>query len=254
MAVTEKHATSDSTWTLGGEPWMDVWPVIETELRKVVSRRLPRDCDVADVLQEVCVRMLEARKAFSDPGEAVRYATTVACNYVRDLHRRRSRSLPADCFDHCSEDVERSVLARLRFEALAERVEALNPVDREAFADPRGDTSLKSGAMRVRRSRVRARLSASIESAVGGGFAWPRLRWLLAPASAAALLVPAFPSLPAEQGPAPGGQRYTAEGAGAKPSPDHPPDSGNKPEIKAPPLPAALSRPPADQHPSHHRP
>lgn len=196
MAVTEKPVTSDSTWTLGGEPWMSVWPTIESELRKVVWRRIPSEFDVDDVLQEVCARMLGSRKELADVGEAVRYATTVACNYVRDLHRRRSRSFPAECFERTSQDVERAVLARLRFQALEERVMALGSEDRQAFADPQGDASLKSGAMRVRRSRVRARLAASIKGAVGGGFALPRLRWFLVPASTAALLVPALPVLP----------------------------------------------------------
>lgn len=175
---------------------MTVWPMIESELRKVVWRRIPADCDVRDVLQEVCARMLESGKTPAEPAEAVRYATTIACNYVRDLHRRRNRSLPADFFDYSSQDVERAVLARLRFEALERRVAALDAKDRQAFADSQGDPALKSGAMRVRRSRVRARLAASIKSAVGGGFTLPRLRWLLVPASAAAVFVPAFPTPP----------------------------------------------------------
>ena len=62
MAVTEKHVTNESTWTLGGQPWMAVWPTIESELRRVVWRRLPSECDVDDVLQEVCARMLGSGK------------------------------------------------------------------------------------------------------------------------------------------------------------------------------------------------
>lgn len=196
MAVTKKSVTSDSEWTLGGQPWMAVWPTVESELRKVVCHRIPADCDVRDVLQEICARMLESDRTFASPGEAVRYATTSACNHVRDLYRRRSRSLPADYFEYASQDVERAVLARLRFEALEQGVAALNAKDCLAFADPQGAPALKSGAMRVRRSRVRARLAASIKSAVGGGFALPRLRWLLVPASAAAVFGPAFPMLP----------------------------------------------------------
>ena len=196
MADTKKHVNGEFAWTLAGQPWMALWPTIESELRKVVWRRLPSECDVDDVLQEVCTRMLSSGKELADLGEAVRYATTIACNYVRDLHRRRNRSLPTDCFEHTSQDVERAVLARLRFRALEEGVAALSADDRQAFADPKGDASLKSGAVRVRRSRVRARIAASIKGAVGGGFAFPRLRWFLVPASAAALFVPTFPTLP----------------------------------------------------------
>lgn len=226
MTVTESPVTSGFRWMLGGEPWMTVWPTIESELRKVVCRKIPVDCDVSDVLQEVCTRMLESDRKPGDPGEAVRYATTIACNYVRDLHRRRNRSLPAGLFDGASQDVERAVLARLRFEALEHKVAALDANDRQAFADPQGDPSLKTGAMRVRRSRVRARLAASIKSAVGGGFALPRLRWLLIPTSAAALFVPALPMLPDAKAEAPDSAR-----ASARPSE---PDSSHRYTYEAP--------------------
>lgn len=222
MAVTERNSSSEPNWTLGGEPWMAAWPAIESELRKVVCRRIPADCDVRDVLQEVCVRMLESGRALDEPGEAVRYATTVACNYVRDLHRRRSRSLPTGVFDVVSEDVERAVMARLRFEALTQGVAELDPKDRHAFADPCGDPALKTGAMRVRRSRVRGRLAASIKGAVGGGWGLPRLRWLLLPASAAAVLVPAFPVLPGGGGAVPAMPAASGRSAEAEPD-DHGP-------------------------------
>lgn len=192
MAVTEKGAIGECTRTLGGVPWMVLWPTIESELRKVVRRRLPPDCDVRDVMQEVCVRMLESPRSPADPGEAVRYATTIACNYVRDLHRRRIRSRVLVEIEDGYQDVERAVLARLRFDALQERVAAMDADDRQAFADPHDDPMLKTGAMRVRRSRIRARVAASIKSSVGGGFAIPRLRWLLAPAAAAMFVAPTF--------------------------------------------------------------
>lgn len=247
MPVTENRVTSESGRTLGGQPWMTVWPTIESELRKVVCRRLPPECEIDDVLQEVCARMLGSRRELSDASDAVRYATTIACNYVRDFHRRRSRSFPADCFERTSQDVERAVLARLRFQALEERVMGLGAEDRQAFADPQGDPSLKSGAMRVRRSRVRARLAASIKGAVGGGFALPRLRWFLVPASAAALFVPALPVLPgveaegAEAAPASAGAPYSVPALQGSSDPGAYPATNPKTVLRT-------SSPPATSH------
>lgn len=176
---------------LGGLPWAAVWPGVERDLRRIVCRRLPGDVEVDDVVQEVFLRLLAAHTPLRTADDLLRYATKTACNYVTDLHRRGHRAATAvGLGEPTSEDVERSVLNRLRFEALASGVADLSDQDRAAFADPGGDPARTTGAMKVRRSRVRARLRAQVKKAIGGGFVVPRLRWLLVPAAAAGIVVP----------------------------------------------------------------
>ena len=137
------------------------------------------------------MRLLTARPALASPQDVVRYATTTACNYLKDLYKHDNRAAMAVAFtDESTDHVERAVLSRLRFEALVERVGSLDEADRLAFEDPRGDPGRSTGAMRVRRARVRARVREHIDKVIGGGFLVPRLRWFALSAAAAGIAVP----------------------------------------------------------------
>lgn len=190
--------------------WVDSWPALEKVLGRVAGKRLPAGCDVRDATQHVAEALASRPGEFASHDAIARYAITVARNYVTRMYRIRDRDaqlvsmLAADS----SEDVERSVINRLRLECLESLVAELNDKDRFAFGDPKGEQERLQPAVRTRRSRLRSRLRDEVAKKIGGAIIFPRLRWFIAPVAAGSVIAPSV--LPLVELPSPPESRPSA--------------------------------------------
>lgn len=187
--------------------WLAEWPETEEAIHRFARGRLPVGVDPDDVSQQVVLKLLAAGSD-APPADRVKFwALRVARNVVADLYRGKKLQ-PGDLPTAPLADVEEIALARLRCEAAATAYTTLSIADRQALADPAGGSRPLSNRTKLRRSRARRVLRDKAEQTVGIAFVVRRLRWLLAPTSAAAIVVPlcvglAPPAIDPAQGAAP---------------------------------------------------
>lgn len=170
-------------------PWLAEWPAAKAAIHRFARGRLPVGVEPDDVSQQVVLKLLAAGSG-APPADRVKFwALRVARNVVADLYRAKtlhSSDLPAPA----APDVESIAFARLRCEAAAQAYGTLSAADRHALADPRGRSEPLANKTKLRRSRARRAMRDRAERTVGAGFIVRRLKWLLGPSGAAAIVVP----------------------------------------------------------------
>lgn len=153
-----------------------VWPAVSRRLTVQLRRRGLSTSDAEDLVQECAVRVLTSGVSWQDEEDLLRWCNTVTRNLHVDL-LRRPRPAPID--DHSllelptSQDVHRSVNARLLLEELRSAWPRLSHRDREVLTDaalgypaPHAD---RKAAVRVNvaRHRARQRLGTMLQGALG---------------------------------------------------------------------------------------
>jgi RNA polymerase sigma-70 factor (ECF subfamily) len=111
---------------------MTAWQAHESELRRWIRHRLPRDVDADDMLQDLFLRALRQRERFCSILNARAWLFTVARNAIADRLRlqRNEVELPGDL--GCEPGEEPAAVANLA-DCLPRVLSELRPVDREAI-------------------------------------------------------------------------------------------------------------------------
>jgi RNA polymerase sigma factor (sigma-70 family) len=109
-------------------------------LRSYIRRRVKNEADVAELVQEVYVRLLHRREAERLHAAPESYLFRTAINLIRDRHRRNTarsadRHIPFEdqLANSDQEDPEAQLAARQLGTILEEAIEELNPRVREVF-------------------------------------------------------------------------------------------------------------------------
>lgn len=150
----------------------DVWPEVSAELVRYLRRRGATPCQAQDVAQDVAVKVLTRKVAFTSAQDLLRWCYPVARNGLVDLQRAGRRvadepgaapELPAVV------DVHAVVEARMRLERVVAGFRRLEVGDQEALRPLLAGEDLSASADRreatrlaVRRHRARARLTALV--------------------------------------------------------------------------------------------
>lgn len=142
-----------------------------------------------DISQQVVMKLLGAGAGAPPPHRIKFWSLRVARTVVADLYRRKVVQ-PGDLPTPTPIDVEGIVLTRLRCEAAAKAYLSLAALDRRALAESPERSRALPNKTKLRRTRARRTMRARAERTVGGVFVFQRLRWLLPPTSAAAIVVP----------------------------------------------------------------
>ncbi len=109
-------------------------------LRSYIRRRVKNEADVAELVQEVYVRLMHRREAVRLHAAPESYLFRTAINLIRDRHRRNlaraaDRHVPFEdqLADSGEEDPEAQLAARQLGAILEEAIAELDPRTREVF-------------------------------------------------------------------------------------------------------------------------
>ena len=153
--------------------WLDAfesaWPAVERRLRQVLRARKVPAVDREDLLQEVAARAIAAQVAFHCSADLLPWASTVLRRvHGRHLHKLEQQQLAMRRTGvRCVPDAASAAIAHLDLARVAETMASWSPLDRETLlgaADPAtAPGASDSGAVYVRRHRLRAKLLSAID-------------------------------------------------------------------------------------------
>ncbi|UCE63718.1 MAG: RNA polymerase sigma factor SigZ [Nitrospirota bacterium] len=64
-----------------------IWMQVQSRLRDFIARRVPKDTDVDDILQEVGLRMHRSLNGLKDPGRIISWVFQITRNVISDFYR-----------------------------------------------------------------------------------------------------------------------------------------------------------------------
>ena len=182
---------------LSFEEW---WAELGEAVRAWLLRRRVPPHLVDDIVQETGLRLFKMWDEIDAMRSPRGLAFTIASNLLWDeRNRRAAREVVGEVPERSCEDVETAGIARLELARVKHAMRRLNPQQRAVLLAEIGDAegpSASPDAIKMMRLRARRRLTALLESAPAGLFAYFKLprRWLRAFRSAqkgSALQIPA---------------------------------------------------------------